>query len=101
MESAASYSPTRMSYDTSWWQRSWLPTTTLRALSALGERNDMKSPPSEDRAPALAVDILIESEAWQMLPEAKDIVRRAIAVAGPSTVEIHQCNAALSRLLCD
>ena len=41
----------------------------------------MKSPPSENGAPALAVDILIESEAWRMLPEAEDIVRRTIAVA--------------------
>ncbi len=39
----------------------------------------MNSPPLEDPEPALAVDILIESEAWRMLPEAEDIVRRAIA----------------------
>ncbi len=41
----------------------------------------MNSPPLEDPEPALAVDILIESEAWRMLPEAEDIVRRAIAFA--------------------
>jgi probable rRNA maturation factor len=41
----------------------------------------MNSPVLEDPEPALAVDILIESEAWQMLPEAEDIVRRAIAFA--------------------
>ena len=41
----------------------------------------MKSPPLEDPEPALAVEILIESEAWRMLPEAEDIVRRAITFA--------------------
>lgn len=29
----------------------------------------------------LAIDILIEAEAWRMLPEAEDIVRRAVACA--------------------
>jgi probable rRNA maturation factor len=49
----------------------------------------------------LTVDILIESEAWQVLPEAEDIVRRAIAVAAASTPEIGWRNAELSVLLCD
>jgi probable rRNA maturation factor len=31
--------------------------------------------------PALAVDVLIEAEAWRRLPQAEDIVRRAIAFA--------------------
>jgi probable rRNA maturation factor len=61
----------------------------------------MKSPPLEDPEPALAVDILIESEAWRMLPEAEDIVRRAIAFAATSEADIHHRNAELSVLLCD
>jgi probable rRNA maturation factor len=85
--------------------------TTLRALSALGERTEMNSPVLEDPEPALAVDILIESEAWRMLPEAADIVRRAIAFAAtcPPTLPRervrvgwgHHRNAELSVLLCD
>ena len=98
--------------------------TALRALSALGERVEMKSPLLEDGEPALAVEILIESEAWRMLPEAEDIVRRAIAVAatcphptlprkrarnleslprlpGRPSGWGRRCNAELSVLLCD
>jgi probable rRNA maturation factor len=51
--------------------------------------------------PSLAIDVLIESEAWWMLPEAEDIVRRAIAFATSSKVETHHPNAELSVLLCD
>jgi probable rRNA maturation factor len=58
----------------------------------------MKSP-SGNVGPHLAVDVLIESEAWRKLPEAEDIVRRAIAATSP--IEIHSRNAALSVLLCD
>ena len=71
----------------------------------------MNSPVLEDPEPALAVDILIESEAWRMLPEAEDIVRRAIAFAAtcPTTLPRervrvgwgHHRNAELSVLLCD
>jgi probable rRNA maturation factor len=84
--------------------------TTLRALSALGERTKMNSPLLEDPEPALAVDILIESEAWRMLPEAEDIVRRAIAFAATCPHPTlpgergrwgHHRNAELSVLLCD
>ena len=39
----------------------------------------MQSPLAQTRERTLAVEILIESEAWGMLPEAEDIVRRAIA----------------------
>jgi len=69
----------------------------------------MKSAPSEDRERALAVDILIESEAWRMLPEAEDIVRRAIAACphpallrsrGRAGWGRHR-NAGVSVLLCD
>jgi probable rRNA maturation factor len=59
----------------------------------------MKSRLSENRERALSVDILIESEAWGMLPEAEDIVRRAIAAT--SKVNIGHRNAELSVLLCD
>jgi probable rRNA maturation factor len=72
----------------------------------------MNSPTLEDPEPALAVEILIESEAWRMLPEAEDIVRRAIAFAAtcpyptlprePGGVGWGHCrNAELSVLLCD
>jgi probable rRNA maturation factor len=46
----------------------------------------------------VAVDILIESEAWHMLPEAERIARRAIATAAAET---RQPSAELSVLLCD
>jgi probable rRNA maturation factor len=62
----------------------------------------MKPPPLETlETPDLTVDILIESEAWQMLPEAEDVARRAIACAAASTDEARCRNAELSVLFCD
>ncbi|HWN51643.1 MAG TPA: rRNA maturation RNase YbeY, partial [Xanthobacteraceae bacterium] len=61
----------------------------------------MKSSPLGGTEPEPAVDVLIESEAWRMLPEAEEIVRRAIACATASEVAIHQRGAELSVLLCD
>jgi probable rRNA maturation factor len=66
----------------------------------------MNGPVLEDPEPALAVDILIESEAWRMLPEAEDIVRRAIAFAATCRERVrvgwgHHRNAEVSVLLCD
>ena len=61
----------------------------------------MNSPPLEDPEPALAVDVLIESEAWRMLPEAEDIVRLAIAFTATSGDNVCRRNAELSVLLCD
>jgi probable rRNA maturation factor len=72
----------------------------------------MNSPPLEDPEPTLAVDILIESESWRMLPEAEDIVRRAVAFAAScpqptlprergSVGSGRRHNAELSVLLCD
>jgi probable rRNA maturation factor len=58
------------------------------------------SPPG-DTAPDPAVDVLIESNAWQALPGAEDIVRRAIAFAAISKVASHHRGAELSVLLCD
>jgi probable rRNA maturation factor len=64
----------------------------------------------EDPEPALTVDILIESEAWRMLPDAADIVRRALAFAANcphATSERGRVawgpdrNAEVSVLLCD
>lgn len=49
----------------------------------------------------LTVDVLIESDAWQMLPEAEDIARRAIATAAASSAEISHRDAELSVLFCD
>jgi probable rRNA maturation factor len=61
----------------------------------------MKSSLLGGTEPEPAVDVLIESEAWRTLPEAEDIVRRAIACAATSEVAIHQREAELSVLLCD
>jgi probable rRNA maturation factor len=47
----------------------------------------------QKREAALAVDVLIEAQAWRTLPEAEDIVRRAIAAAATSGVEIRRPNA--------
>jgi probable rRNA maturation factor len=48
-----------------------------------------------------AVDVLIESDLWQALPDAEDIVRRAIALAAASTVATSYRRTELSVLLCD
>src|SRR5882762_5629500 len=48
-----------------------------------------------------AVDILIESDAWQVLPDAEDIVRRAIACAANARVTKQHQETELSVLLCD
>jgi probable rRNA maturation factor len=47
------------------------------------------------------VDVLIESEAWRVLPEAEDVVRRAIAVAAASEIAAHDRKTQLAVLLCD
>jgi probable rRNA maturation factor len=52
------------------------------------------SAPSQRRKAALAVDVLIEARAWRTLPQAEDIVRRAIAFAATSGVEIRRPDAA-------
>jgi probable rRNA maturation factor len=62
----------------------------------------MKPPPLETPEKLdLAVDILIESEAWKTLPEAEDVARRAISFAAASTDETRCRNAELSLLFCD
>jgi probable rRNA maturation factor len=53
----------------------------------------MTSSPLQKREAALAVDVLIEALAWRTLPEAEDIVRRAIACAATSGVEIRRPDA--------
>jgi probable rRNA maturation factor len=50
----------------------------------------MTGSPLQKREGALAVDVLIDAQAWQTLPEAEDIVRRAIAFAAASGVEIRR-----------
>jgi probable rRNA maturation factor len=47
---------------------------------------------------AVDVDIVIEAEAWQDLPDAEDIVRRAVAASAPRLDIRH---AQVSVLLCD
>jgi len=61
----------------------------------------MKGAPAGGEQPEPAVDVLIESEAWGRLPEAEDIVRRAIAIAAASQIAIRDGKAELSVLLCD
>lgn len=65
----------------------------------------MKPPPDgaeqdvEAAQTDLTVDVLIEAENWQELPEAEDIARRAVVVAAAFGAGIR--NAELSILLCD
>jgi probable rRNA maturation factor len=54
-----------------------------------------------DTAPDPAVDVLIESDLWQTLPAAGDIVRRAIALAATSAAATNLRGTELSVLLCD
>ena len=51
--------------------------------------------------PDPAVDVLIESDAWQVLPDAEDIVRRAIASAATTGAATRDRRTELSVLLCD
>jgi len=50
----------------------------------------MTSSPLQKREGAVALDVMIESEAWQTLPEAEDVVRRAVLFAATSGVEIRR-----------
>jgi probable rRNA maturation factor len=52
----------------------------------------MTRSPLPKREAVLAVDVLIEAQAWRTLPQAEDIVRRAIAFAAASGVEIRGPN---------
>jgi probable rRNA maturation factor len=52
-------------------------------------------------APDPAVDVLIESDAWQALPDVEDIVRRAVALAAASSAVTNHRGTELSVLLCD
>jgi probable rRNA maturation factor len=52
-------------------------------------------------APAPAIDVLIESQAWQALPNAEDVVRRAIALAATSALTANHRGTEVSVLLCD
>ncbi len=65
----------------------------------------MTAAPLKDFEPDLTVDIMIESEAWRMLPEAEDIARRAIAFAATCPHPALPCtprgNAEISMLFCD
>jgi len=55
----------------------------------------------DDSARDPVVDVLIESHLWQALPDAEDIVRRAIALAAAPSVMANRRGAELSVLLCD
>jgi probable rRNA maturation factor len=58
----------------------------------------MKNSPLQKREGELAIDILIEADAWRILPDAEDIVRRAIACAATSGVEIRHPDPMVARL---
>jgi probable rRNA maturation factor len=74
----------------------------FRVLTDPAGGNEMKPPPVEThKTTDLAVDILIESEAWQTLPEAEDVARRAIAAADAAAGEVQRGKAELSVLFCD
>jgi probable rRNA maturation factor len=61
----------------------------------------MNNPSWGSEEAALTVEILIESEAWKMLPEAEAVARRAIAIAATSKPEIRRSNCEVCLLLCD
>src|SRR5215475_5332928 len=61
----------------------------------------MKGSPPGGAQPEPAVDVLIESEAWRVLPDAENVVRRAIAVAAASEIAARNRRTELSVLLCD
>jgi probable rRNA maturation factor len=61
----------------------------------------MTQSPSRAAEPDPAVDVLIESSAWQALPDAEDIVRHAIAFAAASEPMTNYRGAELSVMLCD
>jgi probable rRNA maturation factor len=48
-----------------------------------------------------AVDVVVESPLWQMLPDAQSIVRRAVAAAADGLQVPHRGHATLDVLLCD
>ena len=52
-------------------------------------------------APDPAVDVLIESQAWQALPNAEDVVRRAVTLAAASAAMTNHRGTEVSVLLCD
>jgi len=52
-------------------------------------------------APDPAVDVLVESPAWQALPNAEDVVHRAITLAAASTAMTNRRGTEISVLLCD
>ena len=62
-------------------------------------QSDLKKAEPEDAA--LTMDILIESDRWQMLPEAEGIARHVIAAAAASIADIRDGKAELSVLFCD
>jgi probable rRNA maturation factor len=62
----------------------------------------MRPPPLDvPETTDLSVDILIESAAWQMLPEAEAIARRAVICAAALADGVRDRDAEVSILLCD
>jgi probable rRNA maturation factor len=61
----------------------------------------MKSPSPGSTGPGPTVDILIESTLWGALPDAEQIIRRAITLVADAEVGLHGREAELSVLLCD
>ena len=49
----------------------------------------------------VAIDVLVDAQLWQALPDAEDIVRRAIELAADGRVLAHHRGGAIAVLLCD
>jgi probable rRNA maturation factor len=58
-------------------------------------RSPTESPPDS------AIDVLVEASAWQNLPDAESIIRRAIAVAASEEATSGHSGGEISVLLCD
>ena len=61
----------------------------------------MTASPLAETPPDFAVDVVIESDAWQALPDAEAIVHRAIALAAAAGVMTNHPGTEVSVMLCD
>jgi probable rRNA maturation factor len=72
----------------------------MKPPPASAERQELRDVQLRDE-PVPDVDIVIDSEAWRELPEAEDIVRRAVMTAAVCDAAIGLRNTEVSVLLCD
>jgi probable rRNA maturation factor len=73
----------------------------MKPPPAIAEPDTVRQEPDPTVHVLPEVEVVIESEAWQELPDAEDIVRRAIRAAGASDAAIGCCNSEISVLFCD